>query len=69
MEEKLELKIDNKLDELDHRIDMAKKTLSHLRKLGETGRELSLVMTKLDEAELWLAKHREKKEAGSHEAC
>ena len=69
MEEKLEWKIDNKLDELDHRIDLAKETLAHLRKLGETGRELSLVMTKLDEAELWLAKHREKKEVGSNEAC
>ena len=63
----MDFKIDDKLDELDHRIRLAKKTLVDLRSLGETSRELSLVMTKLEEAEHWLKAHRGRKEAGCHE--
>lgn len=58
----MEWKIDEKLDELEHQLYCCKRTLGHLESLGESGRELSLVMTKLDEAELWLSKHRAKNE-------
>lgn len=56
------------LDGLDSYLDQAKKSVVELRMAGENGRELSLVMTKIEEAEHWLAAHRAKREAGSHEA-
>ena len=60
---------DTMVDGVESYIRKAKEQLADVRKSGETGRELSLVMTKLDEAELWIRAYREKKEAGSHEAC
>ena len=59
--------IDTMLDAVDHCLDQTKKSVADLRTAGENSRELSLVMTKVEEAEHWLAAHRSKKEAGSHE--
>ena len=61
--------IDTMLDGLDSYLDQAKKSVVDLRTAGETSRELSLVTTKIEEAEHWLAAHRTKREAGSHEAA
>lgn len=60
--------IDTMVDGVESYIRKAKDQLAEVRSAGETGRELSLVMTKLDEAEHWLRAHREKKEAGVNEA-
>ena len=65
----MDFKIDNKLDELEHQLHLCKKTLGHLTSLGETGSELSLVKTKINEAELWLSNHRSMKEAGFNGVC
>lgn len=59
---------DTMLDGVEAYIRKAREQLVGARGAGENGRELSLVMTRLEEAEHWLAAHREKKEAGSHEA-
>ena len=58
---------DTMLDGLESYIRQAKKQLSSIRKSGETSRELSCVMTKLDEAGFWLNYHRSVREAGGHE--
>lgn len=60
--------IDTMLDGLDSYLNQAKKSVVDLRAAGETSRELSLVTTKIEEAEHWLCAHRSKKEAGCHEA-
>lgn len=61
------MSIDTMIDGVESHIRKAKEQLAEVRASGKTGRELSLVMTKLDEAELWIRAHREKEEAGDNE--